>query len=326
MNEDKDVQKQQKFMKIIDNSTQLLLKIINDILDFSRLEAGMGDFNIEETDIIALIMEVAEVYILDMKPEVRLLIDAPVNDIYVPTDANRVKQVFFNLVTNAIKYTEKGSITLKVEEGNEYLTFSVTDTGCGIPEDKLEVIFDRFEKLNRHAKGTGLGLAICESIIEQLGGNITVTSKVDEGSVFSFTIPYQYVAPKKGSIGSTRDFADNLRKKILLAETLENDLQFITNVLTNRYDVIEVTDNKKIISAFILENPNLILISKEIVDKSDDIIRKIRAISATIPIILMATSDFYYDQRWAIDNGCTNVISKPFSASSIEELVTTFIV
>ena len=325
MNEE-DSQKRQKYMDVVRNSTNLLLQIINDILDLSRLEAGMGEFKIEKTDIIALVMEVAEVYIPEMPPGVRLLMDIPDGNIQIPTDANRVKQVLFNFISNAKKHTEKGSITLKVEENNEYLTFSVADTGCGIPEDKLEVIFNRFEKLNRHVQGTGLGLAICKFIVNQLGGNITVTSKVNEGTVFSFTIPYQYVAPQKESIGSMRELAANLRKKVLLAETSETDLQFIIHALTNKYDVIEVTDSEKIINAFILENPNLVLISKEIVDKTDHIIRRIRAISATIPIILMTTSDFYYDQRWAIDNGCTSAISKPFSASNIKELVATFII
>jgi PleD family two-component response regulator len=174
--------------------------------------------------------------------------------------------------------------------------------------------------------GTGLGLPICKSIVDQLGGTITVTSKVNEGSVFSFTIPYQYVPPKKQSIGSIRESATNLRKKVLLAETSEDDIRLVTNVLTKKYDVIEITDSKKIISAFILDNPSLVLISMEMVDKADNIIKKIRAISNTTPIILMTSSNFYHDQRWAIDQGCTTAISKPFSTSNIEELVTTFIV
>ena len=217
---------------------------------------------------------------------------------------------------------------MKVEEGAEYLTFSVADTGCGIPEDKLETIFNRFEKLNRHVQGTGLGLAICKSIVDQLGGTITVTSKVNEGSVFSFAIPYQYVPPKKESIGSMRENTTNtnLRKKVLLAETSEDDILLVTNALTKRYDVVKITDSERIISAFILNNPSLVLIAKEMVDKTNDIIKRIRAISNTTPIILMTTSDFYHDQRWAIDHGCTNAIFKPFSASNIEELVTTFIV
>jgi len=303
----------------------LLLQIVNDILDLSRLETGMGEFHFEDTDIIALMMEVAEIYMPNMKQGVRFLLELPDGNIQVPTDANRLKQVLFNFINNAMKHIEKGSITLTVEENSEYLTFLVADTGCGIPEDKLEVIFNRFEKLNRSVQGTGLGLAICKSIVNRLGGNICVTSKIDEGSIFSFTIPYRYVPSKKENIGSMRELATNRRKKVLLAETSDTDMQFIRSVLTKRYDIVEVTDNERILSAFILDNPNLVLISMEMIGKTD-IIRKLRAISTTIPIIALTTSDFYYDQRWAVENGCTEAIPKPFSANSIEELVTTFIV
>jgi CheY-like chemotaxis protein len=312
-------------MEVVRSSTALLVQIVNDILDLSRLETGMGEFHFEETDIVALMTEVAEIYIPDMKPGVRFLFDVPDGNIKVPTDANRLKQITFNLINNAVKNTPKGSITLKVEEGSEYLTFSVADSGCGIPEDKLDVIFNRFEKLNPSVQGTGLGLAICKSIVERLGGNISVSSKVNKGSVFSFTIPYRYVPPQKEKIGSVREHASNLRKKVLVAESSESDLQYIRSVLTKKYDVVVVTDNERILSSFILDNPNLVLISMEMIGKTD-IIRKLRAISATIPIIALTTSDFYYDQRWAVENGCTEAIPKPFSSNTIEELVTTFIV
>ena len=312
-------------MDVVRNSSAVLLQIINDILDLSRLEAGMGEFHFENTDIVALMMEVAEIYMPDMKPGVQFLIDIPDGDIHAPTDANRLKQALFNLINNSIKYTEKGSITMKLEKGDTNLTFSITDTACGIPDDKLDLIFRRFEKLNRYVHGTGLGLPICKSIVERLGGTITVTSEVGVGSVFSFTIPYRYTPSKKENIGSIREFAAKKRKKVLLAESSEIDLQFINKTLTKKYDVIEVTENEKIISAFILDNPNLVLISMEMIGNTD-VIKRIRAMSNTTPIILMTTSDFYYDQRWAINNGCTDAIPKPFSASNIEELVTTFIV
>jgi len=324
MNEE-TLQKRQKYMDVVRNSSALLLQIINDILDLSRLEAGMGKFHFEDTDIVALMMDVADVYLPDMKPGVRLLIDVPDARIQAPTDANRVKQVLFNLTSNAIKFTEKGSIILKVEEGGEYLTFSVADTGCGVPEDKMELIFNRFEKLDHFVKGSGLGLAICKSIVGRLGGSIAVQSKENEGSVFSFTIPYRYVAPQKKKIGSVREFSSKRRKKILLAESSETDLQFINKALEKRYDIVEVSENEKIINAFILDYPNLVLISMEIIGTTD-IIRRIRNISTSIPIIVMTTSDFYHDQRWAIENGCTDAISKPFSAINIEEVVSTFIV
>ena len=325
MNE-KNSGKRQKYMDIVRNSSLLLRQIVSDILDLSRLEAGMTEFNFEDTDIIAMMKEVAEVYTPAMKPGVRLLLEIPDKDLQAPTDDFRMKQILSNLISNAIKYTEKGAITLKVETGTEYLTLSVADTGCGIPEEKLEVIFDRFEKLNRFVQGTGLGLAICKFIIERLGGKIMVKSKVGEGSVFSFSIPYRnYFASHMRNIGGKYDDVPLRRKKILMAETSEENLHFVCENLSKKYDIVNVTEPEKIINSIILDNPNIILICMEFAGKQD-IIRKIRSISANIPIIAMTSSDYYHDQRQAFENGCTDVLAKPFSASKLEEMVMAFIV
>ena len=322
---EKAPEKRQKYMDVIRNSSTMLLQIVNDILDLSRLESGMSEFHFEETDVVAMLMNVMELYIPNMKPGVRLLSDVPDKKIVVFTDDNRVKQVLYNFISNAVKYTERGAITLKVEENNEFLTFSVIDTGCGIPDDKLKLIFNRFEKLDRFVQGTGLGLAICNSIVERLGGKIEVSSKVGEGSVFSFTIPYRYSVPQKENIGNIRELYANQRKKILVAETSEEDMRYIREILSKKYDVVEITDIGKIIGVFIIDQPNLILMSMEVAGKKD-VITKIRAITPSIPIIAMTTSDFYHDQRWAIENGCTDVISRPFSHTKLEEVVMAFIV
>jgi signal transduction histidine kinase/CheY-like chemotaxis protein len=320
MNEKKP-EKRQKYMDIVRNSSILLRQIVSDILDLSRLEAGMTEFTFEDTDIIALMNETAEVYMPAMKPGVRLLLEIPDKDLQTPTDDFRVKQILSNFISNAVKYTEKGAITLKVEEDGEYLIFSVADTGCGIPEDKLDAIFDRFEKLNRFVQGTGLGLALCKYVVERLGGKITVTSKVGEGSVFSFNIPYRFV----GNIGNMSDDGVHRRKKILLAETSEEDVHFIRENLSKKYDITVVADPEKIINPFILDNPNIVLVSMEFARKQD-VIRKIRTVSSVIPIIAMTSSDYYHDQRQAFENGCTDVLAKPFSASKLGEVVMSFMV
>ena len=320
---EESVEKRQQYMNIIRNNNASLLQIINDILALSRIEAGMSEFHFDETDITALIKDTAELHISDMKQGVRLLTEVPDRNIQVFTDANSVKQILGNLISNAIKYTEKGCITLKMEESEDNLTFSVSDTGCGIPEDKLEIIFNRFEKLKSFVQGTGLGLSICKAFVERLGGKITVTSKTDEGSVFSFSIPYRVASSK--NIGSVRELFGNQRKKIMVFETLENDMRYIREILAINYDLVEVTDIEKIVSSFILDQPNLVMVNMEAAGKKD-LISKIRAISPSIPIIAMTTTDFYHDQRLALDNGCTDVIDKPFSPTKMKEMVMAFII
>ena len=323
MNDD-DPENRKKYMDIIENNTNLLLQIINDILDLSRLEAGMSELKFEKTDIIAMMMDVIKEYSPNIKHGVRLLTDIPVCSIIVPTDAKRIKQVLNNLISNAVKYTEKGSITIKVEEKDENLTFSVADTGSGIPEDKLDLIFERFEKLDKFIQGTGLGLAICKSIADKLGGNISVKSKIGEGSVFSLTIPYRHIVQRE-NIGSVRELYSNQRKKVMIADSSEEEMSYISKILQKKYDTIEINDYEKIISTFILDQPNLILMDMEIASRKE-IIKKIRAITPSIPIIAMTTSDFYHDQRLAIENGCTDVIVRPFFPIKLEEIVMALIV
>ncbi len=323
--EEESAEERNNYMEIIRCNNDMLLQIVSDILDLSRLEANMSEFVFEETDIVNLVTELCGLFTPNMKPGVQLLRDLPDGSLKVPTDAKRLKQVLSNFLSNAVKYTEKGNITLKVERGDDFLIFSVADTGCGIPKDKLDSIFKRFEKLDHFTQGTGLGLSICKTIVERLGGDIAVTSKLGEGSIFSFTIPYRYVAPSKENIGSVRELAANQRKRILVVEPSVNDMRFICEILKDKYDVVEITEEEKIIGSFILEHPNIVLISMEMVGKQD-VVRKIHNISTTIPIIAMTTSDFYHDMRWSMENGCTDVISKPFSASKLEEVVTAFIV
>ena len=322
MDESMAAEDRQPFLDIIRNNNALLLQIINDILELSRLDAGMSEFHFAETDIAALISEVGSVHARNMKPEVQLITQIPDRAIQVTTDANRVKQVLHNFMTNAMKFTDAGSITLKVEEGSEFLTFSVTDTGRGIPENKLDAIFNRFEKLDQFAQGTGLGLSICSSIAKRLGGKITVTSREGEGSTFSFTIPYRAEAV---NIGSSREAFANQHRKVMVIEPVEDDMRNIRGILSKKYELVEVADATKAISAFILDQPKLVLMSMSVDDKQD-IISKIHAIAPSIPIIAITTSDFYNDQRWAIENGCADAIVKPFSPSNLEEVVMAFAV
>ncbi len=267
-----------EYMEMIRNSTDTLLRIVNDTLDLSRLEAGMTEFVFEETDIVSLMKEVHELYRPNIKPGVQFIYDLPDTEIEVPTDAKRLKQVLFNFLSNSAKYTDRGNITLKVERGGDHLIFTVSDTGCGIPEDKLAAIFKRFEKLDYYVQGTGLGLSICKSIVERLGGNITVSSKLHEGSVFSFTIPYRYAPPVVGNIGSVRELIAKQRKRVLVVEPAANDMQFIYEALKDKYDVVEVTEEEKILSSFILEHPNIVLMSMEMAGKQD-VVRKVHNIS-----------------------------------------------
>ena len=186
-----DENERQEYIKIIENNNTLLLQLIGDILDLSKIEAGVFEFVYSKVNLNVLLMEVIRAARLRLKDDsvvVEFVECLP--ECVICSDVNRLMQVMNNLITNAIKFTTKGSIRVgyRLRE-DESLYFYVSDTGCGIPADKLKEVFGRFVKLNSFQQGTGLGLSICESIVTRLGGQIGVMSEVGQGSTFWFTLP-----------------------------------------------------------------------------------------------------------------------------------------
>ena len=162
-------QEKQEYVSIIENNNTLLLQLISDILDLSKIEAGTLELNYSNIELNELMRELERGFLLRVKTDaVKLEFVEPAGPCMVYTEKNRLSQLMINLVTNAIKFTEKGSIRFGYEMRENELYFYVADTGCGIPKDKQQNIFGRFVKLNSFAQGTGLGLSICQTLIERI--------------------------------------------------------------------------------------------------------------------------------------------------------------
>ncbi|MDD6210580.1 MAG: ATP-binding protein [Bacteroidales bacterium] len=193
-----DQQEKKEYAEIIQNNNELLLQLINDILDLSKIEAGTLDFVYSDVDTNALLEEVTQ--IAQMKADnskVKILFTERMPKCFIRTERNRLLQVINNFMTNALKFTQQGSIEIGYRILNEnMLYFYVRDTGCGIPADKVDKVFGRFVKLNTFAQGTGLGLSISETIITKMNGQIGVESELGKGSTFWFTLPYARAAEK----------------------------------------------------------------------------------------------------------------------------------
>ena len=186
-----DKEEKEEFVKIINKNSDLLLHLITDILDFSKIESGVLDYSLSDTSLKDIFHEQFQVHAMKMPEKVSLICDFDaLLDIFVHTDPKRVTQVLSNLISNAVKFTEVGSIRFSYRIVEKYVLVEVIDTGIGISPQHQQAIFDRFVKVNSFKQGTGLGLTICKTIIEALNGTIGVDSRPGEGARFWFTLPY----------------------------------------------------------------------------------------------------------------------------------------
>lgn len=181
-----------QFLEIVHSNNEMLQQLIADILDLSKIEAGTLDFTFSNVDVNQLMSDMEQLSRMRLGEKsamIQVLKEIPPEECILFTDRNRLMQVISNFMTNAVKFTDEGSITLGYERRADELYFYVKDTGSGIEADKVEHVFERFMRVDQNKKGTGLGLAICQMIVRKLGGNIGVESEYGKGSNFWFTLP-----------------------------------------------------------------------------------------------------------------------------------------
>lgn len=185
-------EERKQYAELIMTNGNMLLKLVDDVLEVSKIEAGKLKFNIGEHDVVALLNTAAKIAETNNKSaDVEIRVATSISHLTIETDRERLLQVLANLTTNAKKCTEHGSITIALEKlpKDDMISISVSDTGCGIPKDKAEEVFERFRKLDSFRQGTGLGLSICRAFVEELGGKIWVDTTYTEGARFVFTHP-----------------------------------------------------------------------------------------------------------------------------------------
>ena len=185
-------EEKQEYINIIENNNTLLLQLISDVLDLSKIEAGTMEFDYAPVDVHGLFIELEDTFRLrNKKSGICICYHRRTTECVVKADRNRLVQVMMNLMNNAVKFTGEGSIEFGFDVREDgFLHFYVTDTGCGIPEERLEEIFGNFVKLNSFVQGTGLGLTICRAIVERMAVKIGAVSRLGHLSTFCFTLPY----------------------------------------------------------------------------------------------------------------------------------------
>lgn len=315
-------EEKKEYVSIIENNNTLLLQLISDILDLSKIESGTVELHYSNVELNGLMRELENSCQLKLKnDEVKLIFEAPSEPCLVHIEKSRLSQLIINLVTNAIKFTTKGSIRFGYELRNKELYFYVSDTGCGIPEDKQESIFGRFVKLNSFAQGTGLGLSICQTLVDHMGGKIGVESKEGKGATFWFTLPYKpsvalEVTPKVEieTITIERD-----KLVILIAEDNESNFKLFESILKYDYHLIHAWDGQEAVDMYKEYNPQIILmdINMPVMD-GYEATREIRKYSAKVPIIAVTAFAYASDEQKVMESGFDGYMPKPINAGLLK--------
>jgi len=325
----------QDYIQIIHISGIRMLNTINNIVDVSKIESGLIQINISETNI----NEKMEFTYKFFKPEVEfkelqffLKNGLTTKESIIKTDNEKVYGILTNLVKNAIKFTYKGSIKFGYNKKGEFLEFFVKDTGAGIPENQKKLIFERFrqgsESNNRGYEGSGLGLSIAKSYVEMLGGEIWVESQEGKGTTFYFTIPYNAVSEEKTEI--TDVVSSDLKEiqlhnlKILIVEDDEISYSLLKKMLQKiSKEVLHAMTGIEAIEAC-RNNPDIDLVMMDIrmpVMDGNEATSMIRHFNKDVIIIAQTAYAFSGDKEMAIEAGSNDYISKPINSTSLFELI-----
>ena len=318
------------YIKVITESSNQLLRIVNDILDISKIETGQVEIYKKKTDLYEVLKDTItffEFKASEKKLSLFFNCDLVKQDSLVDTDKTKLKQILFNLVSNSLKFTKKGSIEIGCKRIDEYLEFFVKDTGIGIPKNEQNKVFNRFSKIETTTElygGTGLGLSICKGYVEILGGKIRFESEEGKGTTFYFTLPYERIESKEEIIEEKRNEREFITSTVLIVEDEEFNLNYIEELLLNKkINCINAKTGKEALDIF-MRNPNIDLILMDIRLPEMDgyaVTREIRKQNRDIPIIAQTAYALAGDREKAINAGCNDYIAKPIIEEQFNYLI-----
>jgi signal transduction histidine kinase len=340
---DEELAPQQKeYVQIIKSAADNLLTLINDILDFSKIEAGKLETEAVEFSLESLLRDITYL----MKPQADkkgLKFDVVCSDDLpetMHTDPVRLRQCLFNLLSNAMKFTSKGHVMLRLsglqKDGRSYICFVVEDTGIGIPRDKHESIFDAFSQVDgsttREYGGTGLGLTITKELTWLLGGHLHLESEVGKGSVFKIIIPVILTSANARTaresepqlVRSKRPVdAGNDRGKILIADDNKTSVVLTTLLLEKLgFEVTCVADGHEAVDKALARNFDLIIMDMQMPGIDGyQATRTLREKGCKCPIIAVTAHALEGDREKCIESGCDDYVAKPINRDQLYEII-----
>ncbi|RYU96867.1 PAS domain-containing hybrid sensor histidine kinase/response regulator [Emticicia agri] len=323
-------QQQKEYLDILKTTADFLHGLISNLLDMAKIEDGKIEVKKKSFDLIGLLRTTQQIFKIKLgnRPiTLDLMIDGQISGNYIGDDL-LLNQILLNIVGNAEKFTQEGAIDIMVkvkkEEGdNCLLEFKVSDTGIGIPEEKLDLIFQKFEQVTIHGnkhKGTGLGLTITKQLIELQGGSISVKSHEGQGSTFTFTLPLQRVAD--GTIKKEPSADDLSVSQVLVAEDNAMNQKYISNLL-NKWNIpfIIAPDGKKAVELAQQQTFDIILMDIQMPNmdgyEATIHIRNTENLNKKTPIIALTASAMIDQKNRAMAVGMNDFISKPFTPNHL---------
>ncbi|NUN64448.1 PAS domain S-box protein [Pseudanabaena biceps] len=331
-------QKHREGLEIIQRSGEHLLTLLNDILDLSKIEAKKLELNPSECDLNKLLQSIIDMFQLQMRAKDVQLIYQPVTTLpNVYGDEKRLRQVLINLLGNAVKFTDRGKVTLTVNaqpsRSQHYMIrFAIADTGVGIDLDKLEDIFQPFQQVGDRARrysGTGLGLPICQKIVEMMGGQLHVESIVNGGSTFSFEIelaevPNPTIAPTIDDSRAIIGYIGDRRKILIVDDKTENRLVLHDLLVPLGFIVAEAVDGYDCLKQAQVFTPDLILLDMVMPELdghgTTTQLRQLPMFAKTA-IIMVSASVFNQDRSLSIAVGCDDFIAKPINPDTLFQAI-----
>jgi len=332
---------------LIEKNSYSLLNIISDIIDFSKIEAGQMDFHLTKVEVDTILMELHQSFtphLVKMEKaedvELKIKLRSDIKNPILNTDPFRLKQIFNNLIGNAIKFTDKGSIEFGYKEIiDDHLVLFVKDTGIGIKKEHLEIVFERFRKIEEDKKtiyrGTGLGLSITKYLVELLGGKIWLESEYEKGSEFLFKLPLINKNKKEDKQSPPKKIdADDIYpswrdKRVLVVEDEESNFDLITFLLkATGIQVDWAKDGNEAIEIFekLKNEINIVLLDIKLPQKDGfEVANKIKNIKNTIPIVAQTAYAMQNEEEHIRQSNFDDYISKPLIKQKLYKIMSRFL-
>lgn len=328
-----------EYIDIIARNGEVLLTLLNDILDLSKIEGSQLPIKPTTVDVFELMSELEQVYSAKLKklvkPGLEFKVEWPsgIKKLHITTDRTRLFQVLVNLIDNAIKFTDKGFVVFGCEILESTARFYIKDTGIGIKKSDLSFIFERFGQVrgpfDGKYSGSGLGLSISKKLVELLGGNLTVESKIDHGSEFSFSLPLMAKIMRKPYNRIITGISNKLNDKtILIVEDVDSSRILIERLLAPlNVHVISASNGEDALKLCQKNNDiNLVLMDLKLPKMSGfEATTQIKKLNKNIYVIAQTALAFDYDKQKSIDCGCDDYLTKPIKHKSLMSTISKYL-